>query len=413
MMCGTLLLTACAEEAPGPQFANDPVPTREPAATVAVVATPLAIATPVGVATPASIGDLLSPRGAASRIFIASNNTIWAIESDGQATSLFAAPDDARILAIDSAPGGQRVAALLESGAQSALSTELVILDWDGENEIRIDGFAPGPATPGPGTRRGADLINWSPQGDRLLVALRDGRIFDLRPEEGAEPEALPIAVAGKQVVSPAWSPTGEVIGFIAVSEDGRQRSLHLFDPEDGAVSDAMLPQDGRFIVDFTWMPDGVSLLFTEGGEFGGAVSGIDLWRVDANGEDRRLLASAGTVAPVAQISTMRPSPDGRSVAYAVRVPGDGAPRVDSVWVRDITSGVGFRISLPSIGSLEDLWWTDRGLVVSVTTAGSGSQRPPMFALLQVTRAGTVEAIWAVPLQSPASATPVATPVTR
>jgi dipeptidyl aminopeptidase/acylaminoacyl peptidase len=351
------------------------------------------------------------PRGAAARVFIASNDTIWAIESDGQARRLFEAPEDSRILTIDSAPGGQRVAALLQTTSQAAGNIELVVLDQDGENAIRISEFAIGGATPSPTAGRGSNLIDWSPQGGRLLVAFRDGRIFDVHPDEDTAPTLLNIAVDGKHIVGPSWSPTGEAIGFVAVSDDSRERSLHLFAPQDGSISDVVLPQDGRFIVDFTWMPDGVSLLFTEGGELGGAVTGIDLWHVDADGENRALLASAGTVAPVAQISNMRPSPDGRSVAYAVRVPGDGAARVDSVWVRDIESGQGFRISLPSVNTLEDLWWTNQGLIVSVTTDGTGSLRQPMLALLQVTRDGAVSAIWAAPIGTPAAAaTPVATP---
>ena len=62
-------------------------------------------------------------------------------------------------------------------------------------------------------------------------------------------------------------------------------------------------PLTERLVVDFAWLPDGVSLLFTEGGVPGSAITGIDLWRVDANGENRALVASAGTVAPVARIA--------------------------------------------------------------------------------------------------------------
>ena len=95
-----------------------------------------------------------------------------------------------------------------------------------------------------------------------------------------------------------------------------------MLDTSSGEITTVVTPLEGRLVVDFAWLPDGVSLLFTEGGVPGSAITGIDLWRVDANGENRALVASAGTVAPVARIANLSPSPDGRSVAYSVLVPG-------------------------------------------------------------------------------------------
>ena len=154
-------------------------------------------------------------------------------------------------------------------------------------------------------------------------------------------------------MVAPAWSPTGQSVAFISESEDGEVRSLRMLDTRNGEITSIVTPLEGRLVVDFAWLPDGVSLLFTEGGVPGRAITGIDLWRVNANGENRALVASAGTVAPVARIANLSPSPDGRSVAYAVLVPGSGRPAVDSVWVRSLASGIGFRVPLPSVASVE------------------------------------------------------------
>jgi hypothetical protein len=109
----------------------------------------------------------------------------------------------------------------------------------------------------------------------------------------------------------------------------------------------------------------------------------------------------------------MRPSPDGRSVAYAVLVPGNDGPVVDSVWVRDVTTGTAFRIPLPTVGSIQDIVWTNQGLVALVTTGGPGSARPEMLAMLLVNRDGEAGILWAAPVveATPASATPVASPV--
>jgi hypothetical protein len=185
---------------------------------------------------------------------------------------------------------------------------------------------------------------------------------------------------------------------------------MQILDTRNGAISSVVNPLEGRLIVDFAWLPDGVSVLFTEGGGPGSAITGIDLWRVDANGEHRALVASAGTVAPVARIANISPSPDGRSVAYTVLVPGAGRPAVDSLWIRSLNSGMGFRVPLPSVASVEDIWWTDEGLVVSVVTTGTGQGRPPTQALLQVNRDGSMAALWADPSAAgtPTGATPIA-----
>jgi hypothetical protein len=192
---------------------------------------------------------------------------------------------------------------------------------------------------------------------------------------------------------------------------DGERRGLKVLDVATGAVMNPVAPPAGRTVVEFAWMPDGVSLLFTEGGEPGSAITGIDLWRIAADGENRELVASAGTVAPVARIAAIRPSPDGKTVAYSVLVPGGTGPRVDSVWVRDLASRLGFKIALPSVASVDDIWWTDKGLVFAVTT-GANSGRQSNLALLLADTNGAVSALWVAPMvpATPVVATPVATP---
>src|SRR6185503_1142983 len=154
--------------------------------------------------------------------------------------------------------------------------------------------------------------------GDETLAWSVDG---------GGQAEAIALGEPGETVVDAAWSPTGEAIGFIATQGHDRDRALQVLDLQSGRKHRVVESGNNRLVVEFTWLPDGTALLFTEGGDLEGAVSGIDLWSVDADGGNRELVASAGTVAPVARITDVRPSPDGRSVAYAVLVPGDRGPR--------------------------------------------------------------------------------------
>jgi dipeptidyl aminopeptidase/acylaminoacyl peptidase len=403
------LLVACAEEDTGPQFATDPRPTRAPTE-AAASPSPALLPTAAAIATPASFTDLLVVRGAASVVHVVSGIDVWSVPSDGEATQLFEAPDGSTILDIDPSPDGQEVAILLESDSSGRRTSQVFIIDAAGAVLDRVD--APVGATATPVARRAGSepTIDWSPQGDRVLAQLDTGEVIEIPTAGTGGPVSLDFDGTPGTVIEPAWSPTGESIAFISESEDGESRMLRLLDIPTGEVRTLVTPLGGRLVVDFTWLPDGVSLLFTEGGAPGSAITGIDLWRVDANGENRALIASAGTVAPVARIANVSPSPDGRSVAYAVLVPGSRGPAVDSVWVRSIASGIGFRIALPSVASVEHIWWTDEGLVLEVVTMPTAQGRPPTQALLQAKLDGSIHALWAAPaaIDTPPGATPAA-----
>lgn len=407
----TLLLAGCAGEEPGPQFANNPAPTSAGSTTAeshslptVAAATPVPLATPVPAAIPSSIGELLSPRGAVQRVFVASEEAIWTIASSGEASRVFAVPRNASLLAIDPSPSGNEVAALISARSGSKSTHELLILDAKGAVTERIPLPAQPVATPVAAAEQATDLIDWSPQGDRVLVALRDGSLLEINLADGAQATPLSIDAAAEAILHPVWSPTGETIAFIATRNAGRERSLMTYSIRSKTARAVVDAQPGRFVVDFAWMPDGVTLLFTEGGGAAGATTGIDLWSISADGANRKLVASAGAVAPVARIANVRSSPDGRSVAYSVFVPGSERPVLDSVWVRDLVSGLGFRIALPTVRTVEDIWWTDRGLVVAVTTDRG---RSTVLALLLVGEQGKVSALWAMPLEA---ATPVPVP---
>lgn len=407
------MLVACAEEGPGPQFASDPRPTQ--AATEAVAsASPALLPTTVVVATPASFTDLLAVRGAVATVFIAPDNVVWSISSDGDAARLFEAPAGSAIRAIDPSPSAQQVSVLIETPSGGRVNAEVLVLDAQGEVVTRVSDLSAIEATPSSNAGGGSRTIDWSPQGDRVLVSSPSGEVVEFVVAGGSGPNVLNVNAEPGTVVEPKWSPTGAAIGFISEGDDGETRSLRIADTRDGAITAVVDPPEGRLVVDYAWMPDGVSLLFTEGGVPGSATTGIDLWRVDADGENRELVASAGTVAPVARITNLSPSPDGRSVAYAVLVPGSTGPIIDSVWVRDYESGLGFRIPMPSVAAVENIWWTDQGLVLSVVTAGTAQGRPPTQALLQLTPDGSIAALWAAPVAAgtPVSGTPVASPVT-
>ena len=136
VMCA--LLAACAEEESGPQFANEPAPTRL-ATEIPVAASPVTgRATPVA-ATPVSIADLLATRGAPARLFATANNAIWAVSSSGESEQVYAPAPGERVVAIDAAPGGERVAVVLGTTVAKGERTDVAIFASSGEIVARFD----------------------------------------------------------------------------------------------------------------------------------------------------------------------------------------------------------------------------------------------------------------------------------
>jgi len=404
-----ILVVGCAEEEAGPQFASDPMPSRTPTSSLPP-ATPLATsapATPVPVATPASFAALVPARGAANRVFVISERAVWLISTEGDGDRIVSLGSREIILAADPAPTADRVVLLVQDRSSSSRPIEMQIVDADGEVIARA-AMPPLAATPGTGDIGSAATVDWSPQGDRILAKVGASSLF--MTEAGSEINLEPVDLDVAMVVNPAWSPTGETIAFLSQAGASTSRGLFVYDLNDGSLVETVRPVEGRYVVEFAWLPDGVSLAFTEGGELAGAVTGIDLWRVHADGKDRQLVASAGTVAPVARIARISPSPDGRSIAYAVLIPGSGQPAVDSAWVRDLASGVGFRVALPPVQTVEEIDWTTDGLVISVVTRGSTQNRAPVLALLDVAPTTEVSILWVAQVSqaSPVAGTPVA-----
>ncbi|MFN8591406.1 MAG: hypothetical protein U0031_08095 [Thermomicrobiales bacterium] len=336
---------------------------------------------------------------------------VWTSSADGDVQRVYTPGKAESILDIAAAPNGQQVAVLVE-GATPAESLDVLVVDSAGtvQQDIEVESQQ---AIATPVAAASAPGIDWSPQGDHLLVLLRDGNIVSATVGAANSPVPQTFKAAGEDIRSATWSPTGESIAYLAVVPASRSRTLVVESVVSGVSLPVVPPSDERSVVEFAWMPDGAALLFTEGSITGGAVSGVDLWRVAVDGTNRQLVASAGSVAPVARITVIRPSPDGRRVAYAVLVPGDDSPRFDSIWVRDLASRTGYEVATPSIAGVDEIWWMASGLLVLAdeqpATPGGGSAP----VLLHVPKDGVAEIVWRMPRPAgtPTAATPAATPV--
>ncbi|MCC6314668.1 MAG: hypothetical protein IT337_11730 [Thermomicrobiales bacterium] len=398
--CIALLLAGCADDEGGHQFANAPRPTS--------VATPTAFAvTPPPMATPEPVksvafADLIAPRGGPDRVFFRAGHDLWTIGADGsEPHPVFVPESGQRIIDSSPSPSGDRVAVLI---AEADGATSVKTLRPDGSVEMAREaiGRSLPDAPPEPET------IDWSPQGDKLLIGFRD-ELLTLSAKPGPSPTPVFGDSPTLAPVGATWSPTGEEIAFLAPRAPDGARALYVAGVGSAAATpQPVLPEaDDRSVLSYAWMPDGRSLLFTEGTLPGGAAASADLWRVRADGEGRELIASAGAAAPVAQIATVAPSPDGAAVAYPVTVPGETGVAFHSLWVRELATGKAYQLVIPEQQAVTDLWWTSKGLVIR-TVPGETDARYDggSFDLYLVSSPNESRLLF----QAASAATPVASP---
>jgi hypothetical protein len=473
LSAASVLLAACVEEESGRQFASDPRPTPLPETPTAVVTPPPPPPTlPVVAARPLS--DVLRPRGAPARVYFRAGRELWTMAADGTGVArVFAPPPGSSIAGVSASPAGDRAAVLV----QTATGADAIVFDAAGIPELRAGNLGAAFGAPG---RRAARTIDWSPQGNELVVGIDPGGLLALPLIAGDEVRVIAM-VDGVGVAR--WSPTGQAVAFEATPAGDGFRQLNLVDataaapgidgpaaatpvvltsdatvvgadsgsasPEPGigtpdggdpttgatpvgpppaatpagatplaeeAVGSAIVPaQPDRAVYEFAWMPDGRAIVFVEGGVNGEGPASADLWRAAVPGGERSLITSAGSVAPVARVGIVAPSPDGAALAYTVGVPDAAATRFQSLWVLELASRQATQLDVPAGLAVREVWWTGNGLLYRAepeTPAGGSSGGA--FALYRVVGEDPAEVIFqAVEAATPVpAASPVASPET-
>ena len=399
--------SGCVDDESGRQFANDPQTSSELPTSVPTwpVPTPRA-ATPM--ASPLTAEQLLQTRGAAGRFYFESNGELWTMApKEVQVKPVYAPEMGTTIRALASSPSVDRVAAILVREDDDREVSDLVVLSMDGTEVNRFDDL--NALVPEDGAR--VVSLDWSPQGEKLLVALSPGGLVSVPLNGDAEPMLIVAGGVAAQPAKAAYSPTGEEVGFIAQTDEERSSLFVSGVAATPAAPRALLPEeaDQHTIFDWSWLPDGRSLIFSEEREL---TSTADLWRIKSDGTDRELIASAGSVAPVARIIGAKPSRDGRSVAYQVIVPGeDGFDVFDSLWVRDLATNRGFQIDVPAGWSVTNVWWTDAGLMFRAVPGDRyvADYAGGPYAIFQVTDGS--DATMVFDFEVGPDGTPVASPV--
>lgn len=370
-IAAAVLVGCVAEENDGREFANNPRPSTSvplptsPSLDAAAGAGLPSIASPIAapVATPIDPVALLDVRGGPNRLFFRLGREVWTLRAgDGKARRVWSPAEETTLVDHAASPNGQRVAVLVAE--PDGASSGVVILDADGRELGRAEGFdrLVGAASPR------ARSIDWSPQGDRLLVAFAPGGVVALDAEDASEPTLLYDATVVASPGGVAWSPTGEAIAFLAPSGGDGPASLYVARTAPTPTPPELLfdaAGSGRSVAGLSWSPDGREVVFTLLATPGSPNTGADLWRIGVDGTERQVVAGAGAVGfPGAQIDAVAHAPDGDALAFTIVVPGEEGLRFNSLWLKERSEAArSVDLSAPAGEAIVALWWTDAGLV--------------------------------------------------
>jgi hypothetical protein len=361
-------LVGCSEDDSQRQFAND-APSVGPPSPVSTVGGPSADVTATPVARVASPAALLLPRGAPRSIYLLANGELWTMSSADRAPRRFFQPQDQTLRAIASSPSGDRVALLAVKTNTEAASTTLIVLGADGSEIRRLEDLESTLDLPA-SVHPVATALEWSPQGDQLVSTFEGGGIVSVPLDARMPPLLLVSASVAPLTTFAAWSPAGDQIAYINATAPGAAADLWVVRTGDDASTPIAVParvvaasENGATITALAWRPDGSSIFYTQTSVPGGAATGGDVFSIAPSGADRRVVASAGRAAPVAEVVRFAPSPDGRSAAYTVFVPRAEGLVFHSLWVRPLGGGQSIPLAVPNGETVTDLWWSAAGLV--------------------------------------------------
>jgi hypothetical protein len=435
------LLSACAEESTGPEedrrFANEEVtsiPTEAPAEQPTVpVEAPTAT-------SPGSGETLLAAENAPSTIVFPEGRELRVVDIDNPMSANSIVPaDDERIVDYASSSDGSRIAVLAIGGEDSDVEPSLLLFDETGSeiNRWPLGDWADSPeiATPlADLISEGVGSVSWKPGDEQLLVTLFGKSLLDVGLD-GEVQEILVTSRAGT-LLDAEWSPTGELIALKTRTGSGTG-TVWVFNPGiDGDSFKQVIPPaaDASNLGSVTaveWLPDGSGLAYILAQDATDASPGGQLYAIDLESRERRVIATPGRGGPAAQITSFSVSPDGTSVAYTIEEPGSDGWQFHSLWTRSIDTALYIDLPTSGVDAVGNYWWIGDGfawMYQSGETHGVAFQRadadagllwgpdPPQDGTPQASPVavgvdGTPAALQASPVAAtPALGTPGATP---
>jgi len=397
-----IVLVACGTDAQDDRrFANEPVTEQPPTATTEPASPVAPTATSAPLASPET---LLATRGAPDTLYTVANNDLVALTltADGPDTQPVNLPNGRPLLAFDASPNGDRVAVLVGPGGEAS-GVSLLLFDRAGKPVGEARTVVASSATPQAENAEDAYSVTWSPQGNAMLVA---GPSVLVNVPVSGDPQPIPSDGIAGRILSAAWSPQGTQIAVVVAHDDTSQEVLLL--GSDGRMSDAPAPrvEPGKSIEHLRWLADGSGFAYVRANLANGVPFGGQLFTYRLRDAAPTLVATSGQGGPSATITTVAPSPDGRSVAYVISIRDGDHWAFHSLWVRSFKKPLSYQVPVDAVAGVPKLWWVDRGLAWEQVMTEDPSSPSEIVFMNQSQEPRVLLA-----MESSASATPAASPV--
>ncbi|MBC7250986.1 MAG: SpoIID/LytB domain-containing protein [Anaerolineae bacterium] len=198
--------------------------------------------------------------------------------------------------------------------------------------------------------------VRLSPDGSH--VAWSDGAHLWAVPHPGAEPRLL---AAEAHILNFTWSPDGRRLAY--VSAENLSPALWVADVEGNQAPALLVQGREELFSEPSWSPDGRTLAFSRTPLGAETASASDIWLVDVDGGNLRLLWRNDL-----EESSPAWSPDGRYLAFN---------RAGDVWVLDVNRAVSspVRREEQKPGSGED--FSNLAAPVTASVVGTLAQKTP------------------------------------
>lgn len=183
----------------------------------------------------------------------------------------------------------------------------------------------------------------------------------------GSEVTAITTPAGITSIRDIEWSPRGDRIATLGVGQDNVAR-IGLIDPTEATprfLPVAPIGEGGEQdrIRSFSWLPDGSGLVYLSGTDDDTDAVGGQLYSLDLETMEQRIVATAGRGGPAATIVDFSVSPDGKAVAYTIMLPDGGNLRFNSLWVRSLRDQRAIEMPVGNVIEVNALWWVDKGLL--------------------------------------------------
>jgi Tol biopolymer transport system component len=225
----------------------------------------------------------------------------------------------------------------------------------------------------------GGDQTNpdWSPDGDRIVLAVHDGVRDDLWVADADGGHArllLDCEDACSYLDDPAWSPDGTRVVYSRTTTRGATGlgSLETVDVDTGAVTVLVPPRFRWFTAGARWSPDGSKVVFesvhTDSRRLSAEVDGVALRILDV--ASRRV--GPELTDPLLFAATADWSPDGARIAYSARP----TPRAEAADLFVVPAAGGTPQQVTDLvhegGYADEPTWLGDGTLVFSGRIGSG-----------------------------------------